>query len=450
MEYRIKKEKLLHFLVVALVAPIAVQAQEEGALSRREVVELSLAHSYAIKNNTLEVQKVNRDRQKTWQTFLPTVTLNGSYTHLNDDISMSVPPISLALPGLGTLPPITLNPITLQKQDILKTDVTAQMVLFTGLKVTYGLQALRHQSKAIEALNQKNKADVFSEAITTYDRLAVISQSEKVLEESEARLKKEAEFAEKALKQGLITPYDQSKIEIARQELEAKKMELQTARQLTLSKLSQLTGKSAISFQNILPSLNVWVPDNLPADQYQNPQLLALEEASKAQQSKHRMTMSGYLPVVYAFGKKEMITEDLSALDPEWAVGVGLKWNLFDGLQTYRDRQKAALDEAMAHNNYSSAEELLALKLEKTRQEYELAAQLIKVAVQKKATASKGLEIATRQYQNGLGSITERLAAETDFQNAALDLIQATYRQRMAAMALLETSGKLNIESLKD
>lgn len=450
MYYQNKTGLLILAMAMSIVAPTALQGQEQGIPSRREVVELSLAHSYTIKNNALEVQKVQRDRQKTWQTFLPTISLNASFTHLNDDISMSVPPIALTLPGLGTLPPITLNPITLQKQDILKTDVTAQMLIFTGLKASYGLQALEHQSKAIVALNQKNRADVVLESITTYDRLAVIVQSEKVLDESEARLKKEAEFAAKALKQGLITPYDQSKIEIARQELEAKKMELQTARQLTLSKLSQLTGKSVTVFQSVNPSLDVWIPENLPADQHQNPQLQALEEASKAQQSKHRMAMSGYLPVVYAFGKKEMITEDLSALDPEWAVGVGLKWNLFDGLQTYRDRQKAALDEVMAHNNYSSAEELLALKLEKTRQEYELAAQLIKVAVQKKNTAAKGLEIATRQYQNGLGSITERLAAETDYQNAALGLIQATYRQRMAAMEMLETAGQLTIESLKD
>ncbi|HAQ65962.1 MAG TPA: TolC family protein [Bacteroidales bacterium] len=425
-------------------------AQITGSLSRKEVIEMTLAHSYAIQNNNIESEKVTRDKQKAYQTFLPHVSVNSSYTHLNDAISMSVPPITLVIPGLPTLPPIILDPIVLQKQDILKTDVTAQMVLFTGLKVTYGTKALEHQQRAIGEMKQQLVSVAINETLQTYDRLAVIDQSDKVLDESARRLEKEAQFAKKALNQGLITPYDESKIEIARQELEAKRIELQTARNMTISKLTQLTGKPGSLFQSLAPTIEKWVTDTLNTDFTENPQIRALNEVLSATSYKRKSTISGYLPTVYAFGKKELITEDLSALDPEWAVGIGLKWSVFDGLQTYRDQQKARLDETMARNNLDAAEELLQLNMEKTRQDIELADQLINLANRKRITAAKGLQIAQKQYETGLGSITERLSAETDYQTAELELIQAIYRQRTAMAAFLDASGSLNIESIKD
>lgn len=446
-----KTNLLLYFVLTGiLLAGNHGMAQTTGNLSRKDVIEMTLAHSYALRNNTIESDKVTRDKQKVYQTFLPQVSVNSSYTHLNDAISMTVPPINLTIPGLPTLPAIKLDPIVLQKQDILKTDITAQMVLFTGLKVAYGAKALDHQKRAIGEMKQQLVSAAINETLQTYDRLAVINQSEKVLEESAKRLEREAQFARKALNQGLITPYDESKIEIARQELEAKRIELQTARNLTISKLAQLTGKPASIFTTLAPAMEKWVIDTVNTDYTSNPQIKALNEALTATSFKRRSTISGYLPIVYAFGKKELITEDLSALDPEWAVGVGLKWSIFDGLQTYRDQQKARLDEAMARNNLDAAEELLQLNMEKTRQDIDLTNQLITLAMRKRVTAAKGLQIAQKQYETGLGSITERLAAETDFQTAELELIQAIYRQRIAMAAFLDASGSLNIESIKD
>jgi len=300
------------------------------------------------------------------------------------------------------------------------------------------------------AMQQQMASAIIGETLLTFDRLAVIDQSDKVLEESAIRLDKEAQFAKKALQQGLITPYDESKIEIARQELEAKRIELQTARNLTISKLAQLTGKPSNLFSTVAPVISRWEPNDAKPGFEHNPQLEALNEVVSASSYKRKSTVSGYLPVVYAFGKKELITEDLSALDPEWAIGIGMKWNLFDGLQTYRDGQKARIDETMAQNNLDAARELLALNHEKSVQELQLANQLIEVAIRRKNTAAKGLEIALKQYETGLGSITERLAAETDIQSAELGIIQAIYRQRAATIALLEATGSLNLESIKD
>lgn len=446
-----RNSRIFLLLGSMLILSIATTAQDLQDNTRKDLVLAALKHSYPLQNFDAEIKKVKIDKAKAYQTYIPQISINGSYTHLNAPIEMTVPPIELNLPApFPQLPALTLDPVRLQKQDILKTDISASMILFSGMRVYYGTEALTHQQNATQELSRNEVSKTIAELLATYDRLAVIAQSEKVLQESEVRLAKEAAFAAKALEQGLITPYDQSKIEIARQELEAKRLELQTAKSLTASKLAQLTGKPATDFINISPRLVIWKADSVGETYTTHPQYQALTEAAKAYHAKSNSTYSGYIPTVYAYGKKELLTDDLSALDPEWLVGIGVKWTIFDGLMSHRNTQQARLDEVIAQNNLKNADELLSLNLQKSQEELELANQLIKVAEKKRTTAKKGLDIAMKQYELGLGSITERVAAETDYQSAQLTYIEAIYRQRTATANLLQATGSLNINQIND
>lgn len=111
----------------------------------------------------------------------------------------------------------------------------------------------------------------------------------------------------------------------------------------------------------------------------------------------------------------------------------------------YREYQKARIDEDIAQNELKNANKLFNLALEKSKNDAELSAELIKVAYKRVSTAQKGLELITRQYQLGLSTITDRLAAEADLQKAQLDLLQSIYNQRVAALAVLEANGKLTV-----
>ena len=269
-----KNARIFLMLGSLMILSLLATAQETQDGLRKELALAALKHSYPLQNFEAEIKKVKIDKLKAYQTFIPQISINGSYTHLNAPIEMTVPPIELGLPS--PLPStLSLDPVRLQKQDILKTDISASMVLFSGMRVYYGTEALSHQQNATIELSKNEIAKTISELLLTYDRLAVIAQSEKVLQESELRLSKEAEFAAKALEQGLITPYDQSKIEIARQELEAKRLELSTAKSLTASKLSQLTGRPASDFFTLSPSLSIWKADSLGESYTSHPQYQA-------------------------------------------------------------------------------------------------------------------------------------------------------------------------------
>jgi outer membrane protein TolC len=436
-------------LLLFLISIIIVQAQQ---MTRMTLIEQAIAKSYDIRNQHAEAQKSHLDQIKAKQIYLPNVTINSSYTLLNDDIMMTIPQlkIPLSLPGLPpgyTLEP-KLDPIKLQNRNIFKTDITAQMILFTGLKAPMLSQAALHKEKAQEYLTEQMKSQIILDVISAYDQLALIDQSTIVLNESSKRLDEESAVATKAKKVGLITSYDLTKIDVARQELKSKQVELNSGRKLVAARLQQLTGTSKDVIVMIHPSLQpcLILPVEITVDN--RAELKALDEVQKSTDFMTKADKGAYLPTVAAFGKRELIKQDLSALDPLWAVGIGLKWSVFDGLQSYREIQKSKIDQDIARNNTLKTKDLLELNLEQAKLNLDQCNELISVSVEKKKYAQQAVDISRKEYQNGLNTITELMASETEFQKISLEYQQAVYNQRLSTLQLLEATGNLNLEQI--
>lgn len=450
----ISQIKQFIFLCICFVWSISLcKAQDNSFLSRKELIVKAIEQSYVIANTQAEINKTRIDRFKAYQAYLPNVSLNSTYTRLNDDIAMNLPSIKIPVPLPGLPPGFALEPslppIELQDKNIFKTDISASMLLFSGLKVPFLSKAAYHKELAEGYLLKKEEIDIIIEITDYYDRLALLDQSLIVLEDSKKRLDEETAFAEKAYKIGLISAYDLSKIEIVKQELKAKQIDIESKRKMIISKLNQMTNISKEELENIHPSLEIWNIDITNTQVESRTELKSLKEAINATDYSKKADLASYMPNVFAFSKKELYTKDLSALDPEWYIGVGLRWNILDGGQNYRNMQKTKLDLAIAQNNYDNTLSLLKLNMEKSQFELEEMNQLINVAYEKKNIAKKGLEISIKQYELGLSSITERLAAETDFQNACLEYLQSIYQQRLACTKFLEANGTLNIDVIK-
>jgi outer membrane protein TolC len=176
--------------------------------------------------------------------------------------------------------------------------------------------------------------------------------------------------------------------------------------------------------------------------------LKALDEVQKSTDFMTKADKGAYLPTVAAFGKRELIKQDLSALDPLWAVGIGLKWSVFDGLQSYREIQKSKIDHDIARNNTQKTKDLLELNLEQAKLNLDQCNELISVSVEKKKYAQQAMDIGRKEYQNGLNTITELMASETEFQKISLEYQQAVYNQRLSTLQLLEATGNLNLEQI--
>src|SRR5690606_39560382 len=84
-------------------------------------------------------------------------------------------------------------------------------------------------------------------------------------------------------------------------------------------------------------------------------------------------------------------------LAPNVLVGVGVKWDIFQG-KTHRSAiERAKLDAQINANNLADTEEKLSLLMRKTKADYELARRKVDVNRQQHKVAQNNLTLATRQ-----------------------------------------------------
>jgi outer membrane protein TolC len=313
--------------------------------------------------------------------------LGGEYAYSTGRLNLETRSIPVNVPGFS-LPPVIpgFPPLEVPPNgiDIPPVDheidysgnlwlggLTAKWTLFTGLRAPYLSKAMRHKIKALEQSYVQAEAELISEVCRYYDKIALLDQTGKVLEVQRERLVKETQVARKALEQGLITRHEFQKTDIFRLELESKKIEYEGSKELLMLKLNQLTGIPIEDLKRIEVDLSPRMNEHTEKSYLDRPEILALDEAEQALEYKFKSEVSGYLPKVQAFathqyagftnGELGVIAFNEISAYPVNALGIGMKWELFDGLHTRNERIKARIELEQAQNKKEEVRQLLEL-----------------------------------------------------------------------------------------
>lgn len=414
------------------------------------------------KNDTLQLYRLQREQtavdiQSTQFNYLPRFAFTGTYTRLNDDI---VFPENLQAVLMGTqsllikeklglgfndpLPPgIELQQVDpIQRKNILKANVNAQWLLFSGFKVSNAVKAYRHQQQAYDQLTAKQQTKLWLDVSEVYDKMALVQNSNAIIHSSEKILQEQMRFVAAAIQNGLATPLDGKRIALAQQKLEVKKLENKTNMQLLRYKMHQLTNVEEEELQLLQPELvAVALASALPADT--RPEIKALNEGIAATNYMRKAAMSDYIPKVAAFGQYELRDKDLSLLDPRWFAGVRLQWNVFDGLAARNNARKAILQRQQLEVQKKSVEDMIRLGQDKLKEDYLLATQKLTLKSAEIKLAEDTYDFVNKQYRNGLAALTEVLDALNDIEKARFEYQQAIYDQRRAGLKVAELNGFL-------
>ena len=147
-------------------------------------------------------------------------------------------------------------------------------------------------------------------------------------------------------------------------------------------------------------------------------------------------------PTVYVFGRHELITEDLTLLDPKWAMGIGGQYTLFDGAQGKNKVAAAkAQEERVAHLRQKYQRDLRSLtvkryeEMEKAREQYDSLDTTL-------ALTTENLRVRTRAFEEGVATSLEVVDAALTHARAQLGRLKAAYDFDTAFFQLLESSGQ--------
>ncbi|WP_223270677.1 TolC family protein [Subsaximicrobium wynnwilliamsii] len=417
---------------------------------------LNKSHSVQIQNYNAEQAQIDQKLAKS--VFLPKLTLNGSYTRLDDDITFDDDTQNLligtqrllvkeaaGIPFNSAFPAgIPLEPVpNLQNKDILRSSMDMDWVLFSGFEASNALKASRHKEASINYLAMAEKDEIALKIIENYDKLALVYASKRVLTTSENYLNEQAYYMKKAIENGLATPIGRKKIELAKQQLAGKLLDFNHNKTLLIEVLHQLTNETKENLVLLNPQLQPFTTDSLSTAEKRN-ELKALEEAERATLYKSRMEKSKVIPKLAVQGHYEFIEDDLSLLDPKWYVGVGIKWNLFDGNQSRLESKKSLIEGQKYREQIEDANEMIALSIIKAELGYEASLQNTEIILKEIELASDTYNMIDKQYKNNLASLNDVLDALNDLEKSNFKLQQSYFDQRRAITALLHAKGILN------
>lgn len=439
---------VLLFMLLSTTAAAQLPADSDNEAGREplnlnEVIQAALEHYPELKMHEQEIQKAGLKRRQVLQTLLPKVSLEGSYTFLDNPIAIGLPELSLEVsPGLELSP--DLPDAQLQSDRFFQSRVQIEQVLFTGGEVLYGARAAEHGKSARAHQAEAAKAALIKEVIEAWNRITLFKQSVRVTQEALERVGFEQTRAEQAWEEGLLPYYDITRIRVFRRQLMDQQTELKGRLELTYEQLSRLSGLPAEAFSTLSPETDMLGWSDAEEHSWRGrPEWQAAGENVRAREQLLRAERGAYLPTVFAFFQRELYEDDLTSLDPVWAAGAGFRWTVFNRGQTRTGIELARRDLNIAREQRALAADGFELRLRQAGIDRDVAERRLQTAELMVEESEVSLDLATRRYELGLSDVSERLQAETDLQEALLSQKKAIYALQRARVKELAATGAL-------
>lgn len=468
-----------YVLILALFATASVASAQNG-LTLRKAVETSLKNNLGLKASELHLEGKEKSVQSAYGRFYPSLSVDFFYTHMNKELDLDLNPIRTALIGVGSQSALDLEKFkyltkygsempaemqaqvfkgaqaqynsklpqfieTVKEQTFPQAMVSLQQPLFTGGKLIAGVNAAEAQVDMEKAKEKGETEAVFGETVNAYLNVLLAKENLRVRQEVLDGIKKHAERADKMLAQGLIAKHDKLRADVAQSEAERNLFEAQQKLRIATTALVSVmqSGTEAAPTDSmaykIITQNAEYFKSQLKAG---NPILLGLEYAKKALHEKSNAKYGDYFPTVFAYGFYNVFEHYMSALEPQWGIGIGAHYNIFEGLRTRHEYQEAEAEEKAIDYQIQEVERKLNLLIESQYMEMKLAENRFSQLSTAQVQAEENMTLNAKRYETGMGTSLEVIDASLALESIKLQRIKAINEYYVNMASLYRSVGR--------
>ncbi|MFO8143034.1 MAG: TolC family protein [Marinobacter sp.] len=411
----------------AITVAILLMPGVAGALSLDKALTLAREQATTLQTLAAETQQAEAVHQQSSQAFLPTISADASWLRADSSLISGIP-----VPTTG-MPPI-------QRTDLGPVEGTVTGVQL--IQPLYNVDALQQREAASLNVDARRQAQQWGQQVLRlevarrYFNILRLQQQESAARLSRKAAAKVAQLAEAGYDQGLAARLD---MEQANAELAAAEAAVAQAQAVTQQAEYQLK-----SLLGMAPQVPVNVADAMPRPQppteMGNPaprkDLKARQLAVDAADARASASEADWMPRVNLLARQQWGhgNELLNDNADGWLVAVNLQWTLFDGFG-----RQGRIAESRAGAKIARAE------MEETRRQIQREQAIATSQWQagyaswqaaEKATqaAERAAQLATRRYEEGVGSMTDLLAARARLDRQRATLIDSRYQAVLAGM----------------
>jgi outer membrane protein TolC len=349
-------------------------------MSFDQALELTYQNSHSLKQAQYLQKQKAQEAHAARSLYFPNIGITADYVAMSDPIQLDLTDVRDAIVPLyqslskygkfGDIPGLTDDVATqvmrgklsqglagienanwdqiLQKKQFGTITATFQWPLFTGGKILAANKAATIGRNDANENSRQKEGEVISELVERYYGLCLAQQAVIVRNEVLKGLQQHLDEAEKMEKEGLIAHTDV---------LHAHVFQAQAVRELdksmeTADILNQALQNTLVMDDStrIEPVSKLFYLDSIESEAHfidlaksNNPLLNQVEIKRQLSVQGYRAEKANYYPTIALQGMYNIADKDLSPYAPDWVVGIGLKWTLFDWTSRFNKVKAASL-----------------------------------------------------------------------------------------------------------
>jgi outer membrane protein TolC len=422
----------------------ASRGQPAGPYSLEDVLVMAKKNNHNIAAEKARLAQAQTNVETAWASLFPTVSAQGRYTRNYAEFIFGIARTDMN--GQPVVDPATMRPIvdtlTIQPVNQLDGVISASMPILAPAAYP-ALNAVKAGVEAAEANYKVSEDDVLVAVARAFLAAAVSDEVLAARNSSITVANATLENAKTRHQAGTVTKVDVDRAELALVRAQQAAREAIYGREQAYRALGTLIGVDGpYTIRPEIPTAPLPDENDLAMALHLRPEFAAIEASIKSAQKTAHARGWQWAPTLSAFGNARIFNYDNFRRDSHaWAAGAQLDWALFDG--GTRDAQRHAAS-AQARENEARS---LALRDQIRDSMRDGASQL--------ATKKRGLEAATRsvelaketlelvriQYESGVGTQLDLLAAQDSVVAAHLGLAQAHFDVAAADLAFRHAAG---------
>ncbi len=451
-------------IIISIMLSLAVftgtfrsQAQQQVTLD--EAIDLALKNNPAVKVARNQVSIATAKNTQARATLYPQADVLSKYFFSNNLPSMyplegvSVPVMNNGTPTGDNIIMHPMAPYPDRSRDVLTFDFNVVYPIYAGKKRVNAVASTEKLQEAYTSDLKNTEEDLRLKVKTAYYNNLLLSEVIDVYHQILDQLNKHLALAKIAYKEGVRSEFDvlnfQSKIEEFRHrlvEMEGKQVIARTALKnlLALPDTADIMVAGTLEDQIGRTGTPLLYLEDVRKGNYKLQSLRYLEEVLD---KKKEIEAAGKLPTIFTFGNYHIYHGmDFPPFDQTWrngfAVGVGLKINLFDGNRTKGkvEEMNATIDRI---RNYQEGLDLqLRYRYNKAIEDIQSLNAQKKAAQEHLRVAEKAYHIAEVGYENGVITNIELNDAQLNVAKVKLSLLNIDKDLLLEYAQLQYLSGK--------
>lgn len=429
--------------ILFLLAPLAVIA--ENSLTLQQAAELVVDNNPTIKAAEFEQLTAHRKRQAARGLYMPKISTTAAWTTLQKDIAIDINPLKPLLGNLDIAALLGLDwSYTLQNRNLgfIEADIT--IPLFTGGKIIAANRAAEAEVRAAEAESRGCHGKLFSELVERYFGVVLATNVVKVRELSVKVIEQHKADITLLIENGMATNTALLQINYtlakAHQQLSAAKSALKIAQRAlctTIGTDSISTTATPIFICNAMESLDTF----LKWAESGNSQLQYIEAERALARENIAIHRANFFPEVVAIAGGGF-GHNVSNILPRWAVGIGLRFTIFDGLSREYDYAAAKSTARRVEELQHSANQDIKLLIESL---YNKCTDHLQQVISLDSAIAFAVEYSANireAFLHDMASSTDVIDATLSLAASQVEQLEAGYNFDLSLAKLLEAAGE--------